>query len=299
MILNSDCYKQMLDNLSEAVYCTDTERRIMYWNKAAEQLTGYSAEDVIGKMCEDGPLKHVDMENEPLCEEYCPLAQCIKTGQSQEKMVFFAHKDGRRVPVIVKTSAVYDENDTIVGSVEMFSDASELLEIKEMNTELRRQTHLDRLTGVPNRQAFLDALDREWYRFKRYQTPFSIVALDIDYFKQFNEAYGRSKGDKVLQWLVTRLKSSLRRADILGRIDGDKFMVLLSFSNRKSTMKVANMILDIVRNEQCLDLPIAMTVSIGAVTIEENESLDSVLSRVEKALARSKEMGRNQVTFWG
>lgn len=299
MTLDSAYYKQMLDNLSEAVYCVDKERHILYWNKAAEQLTGYTQAELLGCLCEAGPLQHVDEQNMPMCENNCPLAACIRSGNAQEKLVFVAHKDGRRVPVVVKTSAVYDAHGEIFGAIETFSDASELLEIKEMNSELRRHTHLDALTGIPNQQAFLDVIHREWYRFKRYKTPFSLLALDIDYFKQFNDAYGRAIGDKVLVWLVTRLRASLRRADILGRIDGDKFMVLMSFSNRKSTMKVANMVLNMVRKEPCLDLPVAMTVSVGAVTIEDDETLESVMDRVDKALARSKEMGRNQVTFWG
>ncbi|OQY22483.1 MAG: hypothetical protein B6I37_07190 [Desulfobacteraceae bacterium 4572_35.2] len=299
MTLDSVYYKQVLDNLSEAVYCVDNERRILYWNKAAEQLTGYSSADVVGILCKDGPLQHVDSENNLLCDKGCPLKVCIEEKTSQETLVFVAHKDGRRIPVTVKTNAVYGLNGEVTGAIETFSDASELLHIKEVNNELRQQTHLDHLTGIPNKQAFMDAMDREWFRFNRYNTPFSVLALDVDFFRQLNEAYGRAMGDKVLQWLVTRLRASLRRADILGRIEGDKFMVLLSFSNRKSTMKVATMVLDMVRNEPCLDLPIAMTVSVGAVTVEENESLENVIDRVDKALARSKEMGRNQVTFWG
>lgn len=298
MTLDSTYYKQMLDNLSEAVYCVDNERRILYWNKAAQRLTGYSEKETLGCQCADGPLQHVDTQNLPMCEKNCPLAMCIDTGQAQEALVFVAHKDGRRIPVTVKTNAVYDSSGAVCGAVEMFADASELLQMKELNIELRRQTHLDYLTGVPNKQAFFDFMEREWFRFKRYNTPFSLLALNVDYFNHLNEVYGRSKGEKVLRWLVTRLRSSLRRADILGRIDGDKFMILLSFSSRKSTMKVAHMILDVVRNEPCLDLPMAMTVSVGAVTIEENETVESLTCRVEKALARSKEMGRNQVTFW-
>ncbi|MCD6525729.1 MAG: diguanylate cyclase [Desulfuromonas sp.] len=299
MTIDSTYYKQMLDSLSEAVYFVDPDRRILYWNMAAEQLTGFQAEEVVGSLCNDGPLHHVDVKNLPLCENQCPLKSCIETSTPQEKLVFVAHKDGCRLPVLVKTSAVLDSYGNVAGAVETFSDASEMLEMRELNSELRRQTHLDALTGIPNKQAFLDAMDREWFRFKRYKTPFSMLALDVDYFRQLNDAYGRSTGDKVLQWLVTRLRASLRRADILGRIEGDKFMVLLMYSNRKSTMKVAHMVLDMVRREPCLDLPIAMTVSIGAVTIEENETMDSLIGRVDKALERSKEMGRNQVTFWG
>ncbi|MEA3465422.1 MAG: diguanylate cyclase [Thermodesulfobacteriota bacterium] len=298
MTLDSTYYKQMLDNLSEAVYCVDAERRILYWNNAAQQLTGYTEKELLGCLCVDGPLQHVDVQNMPMCENRCPLAACIETGQAQEALVFVAHKDGRRIPITVKTNAVYDYNGDVCGAVETFADASELLQMKEVNAELRRQTHLDNLTGIPNKQAFFDAMDREWFRFKRYNTPFSLLALNVDFFNHFTEAYGRSMGDKVLRWFVTRLRASLRRADILGRIEGDKFMVLLSFTNRKSTMKVAHMILDMVRNEPCLDLPMAMTVSIGAVTIEENETMESLIERVNKALARSREMGCNQVTFW-
>jgi diguanylate cyclase (GGDEF)-like protein/PAS domain S-box-containing protein len=292
-------YKQILDNFSEAVYCVDKQRKIIYWNRTAERLTGYSADEVVGSFCEDGPMQHVDMLNRPLCEGHCPLVRCIATEQEQEKLVFALHKDGRRIPLTVKTSPLYAEDGSLFGAVEMFSDASELLQIKELNTDLLRQTHLDALTGVPNKQAFFDAMEREWYRFKRYHTPFSLLALDIDYFDQLNDAYGRATGDAVLVWLTKQLNLSIRRADILGCMGADKFMILLSFSNRKSTLKVANMILEMVRQEPCLDLELAMTVSMGAVSIEDGETVDDVVGRVEKALERSKDMGRNQVTFWG
>ncbi|OQY20283.1 MAG: hypothetical protein B6I36_01460 [Desulfobacteraceae bacterium 4572_35.1] len=299
MEMDSVQYKQILDSLSEAVYCVDMQRRIVYWNKFAERLTGYGVDEVIGVECADGPLQHVDVINRPLCENGCPLVCCIETGIAQEKLVFALHKNGNRIPVLVKTSALYDDNGAINGAVESFTDATELLQAKEVHKEILRQTHFDALTGVPNKQALFDALDREWFRFKRYNTPFSLMVLDVDYFSSLKAAYGQETADAMLQWLVKLLRASLRRADIVGRIADDKFMVLLSFSNRKSTLKVANMVVDMVRNEICLDLPMAMTISVGAVTIEDDETLESIISRSEKALERSKEMGRNQVTFWG
>ncbi|MCK9173338.1 MAG: sensor domain-containing diguanylate cyclase [Desulfuromonas thiophila] len=298
MDLTPESYKQMLDHLGEAVYFVDPERRILYWNHAAELLTGYAAAELVGRLCADGPLHHVDEKNTPLCQQHCPLKRCIDSGEPQEKLVFLAHKQGQRIPVMVKTAAVRDAGGNILGAVEIFTDAAPWLELKEVESELRRQTLLDPLTGILTAQAFDDALQREWFRFKRYRNPFSLIALEVDYFRCYSQVYGRGAADRLLCWLVRHLRASLRRADVMGRIENDHFRVLLSYSSRKATLKVADMILELVRSEPCLDLPFAMSVSIGAVMVEDNEDLPQLLQRLDKALQRSKDMGHNQVTFW-
>ncbi|MBN2643995.1 MAG: sensor domain-containing diguanylate cyclase [Desulfuromonadaceae bacterium] len=299
MKIEASHLRQTLDVVSEAVYLVDRERRIVYWNNAAELLTGYTADEVVGQLCEQGPLQHVDSKNYPLCEEYCPLKACIDSGASQEKLVFFTHKNGHKVPILVKSSAVRDEAGAIVGAAEVFSEALSLVDLKEVDGTLRKEAQLDTITGILNERTFQDALEREWFRFKRYKNPFALLRLELDFFKIYVQIYGRVAGEKLLNWLVTRLRSSIRQADIVGRVGADGFVVILPYSNRKSTLKVANMVLERVRREMYDDLPFAMTVSIGAVIAEDSDNLDHLLEQLASALQRSKEQGRNQVTFWG
>jgi PAS domain S-box-containing protein len=119
--------QSVLDSVSDGVYVTNTSREIIYWNEAAEGMTGWPASEIIGRQCHDDVLCHVDKDGHRLCgEEYCPLHRAMVTGQSSTVpfVVFAQHKQGRRVPLRVSVAPVRDAGGKIVGGVETFRDAS-------------------------------------------------------------------------------------------------------------------------------------------------------------------------------
>ena len=99
-------YRDVLENLQAGVYFTDTHRRITYWNKGAENITGYSSEEVIGSSCMDNLLVHIDGKGNNLCTGKCPLSESIKDGRTREIRIFLHHKDGHRVPVWVRSDPI-------------------------------------------------------------------------------------------------------------------------------------------------------------------------------------------------
>jgi PAS domain S-box-containing protein len=116
-----------LNVLPDGLYITDTDRRILFWNKAAEAITGWPAEQVVGRHCRDGVLNHQDQNGLPLCgEEQCPLHRAIVTGQSlaEPLLIYAQHKDGQRIPIEVMVSPLRNAAGTIVGGVELFRDAA-------------------------------------------------------------------------------------------------------------------------------------------------------------------------------
>lgn len=136
-------YKSWLDDLFDAVYVVDKDRRIVYWNKAAEEITGYSESEVVGTMCSDNILCHVDLAGIELCRTGCPLHETICDGRKREAVVFLHHKEGHRVPVHIRISPIRNETNEIIGAVEMFSDCSkELYIIKELERR-KRESMLD------------------------------------------------------------------------------------------------------------------------------------------------------------
>jgi PAS domain S-box-containing protein len=119
--------RDIIDSLSEGVYVCDLERRITYWNKSAERITGWTAEDVIGRQCFDNVLCHIDKDGHQLCgEEYCPLHRSIVTGvKSRGSLLVFARgKNGKRVPMEVSVAPIQNANGEVIGGVETFRDAS-------------------------------------------------------------------------------------------------------------------------------------------------------------------------------
>lgn len=121
----------ILDSLNDGIYTTDRDRRIAYWSRSAERITGWRADEIIGRYCYDNLLCHVDKDNHLLCgNEYCPLHRSIITGQSSAMpiIVFAQAKDGRRIPLQVSVAPIRNSAGEIVGGVEIFRDLTDYIE---------------------------------------------------------------------------------------------------------------------------------------------------------------------------
>src|SRR5271165_2369258 len=104
-------YKLLLDDLYDAVYFVDPDRRILYWNHAAETLTGYAASEVVGRQCNDDILCHVDESGRSLCRSECPLTESMQLGRRCKADVYLRHSDGHRLAVSVRVVPILDENN--------------------------------------------------------------------------------------------------------------------------------------------------------------------------------------------
>jgi phosphoserine phosphatase RsbU/P len=118
----------ILDSLNDGLYVCDTDRRIVYWSKSAQRLTGWAPEDVVGKRCMDNILNHVDIDGHQLCgEELCPLRRCMQTDRPSASpiIIFGKTKSGARLPMAVTVAPLHDEEGRVIGGVETFRDFSE------------------------------------------------------------------------------------------------------------------------------------------------------------------------------
>lgn len=129
--LHNESLNMVLDSLADGVYITDLNRKILYWNKAAERITGWTVRDVLGTFCYDGILGHVDSEGNKLCaEDNCPLHQAIirKKSNRLPVIVFAAGKHGNQIPVEVTVSPMFDVSGKVIGGIETFRDLSPLMD---------------------------------------------------------------------------------------------------------------------------------------------------------------------------
>jgi PAS domain S-box-containing protein len=144
-------YKHLLDRLNDGVYFVDHERHITYWNQGAAKLTGFAAEEAMGRHCHDDFLCHVDRSGERLCTNKCPLSATITDGESREAFVFLRHKAGHRVSVHVRVAPIY-EHSRVIGAVEIFNDSSDRESAQRRAEHLQKLAFLDPLTRVANRR---------------------------------------------------------------------------------------------------------------------------------------------------
>jgi phosphoserine phosphatase RsbU/P len=137
----------ILDAVSEGLYVTDTDRKIVYWSRSAERITGWPATEILGKHCYDGVLCHMDKDGHRLCgEEYCPLHRCMVTGQSSTFpiIVFAQHKTGSRVPLNASVAPIRNTTGEVVGGVETFRDlTADFADIQRVRQIQRLSLHKD------------------------------------------------------------------------------------------------------------------------------------------------------------
>ena len=145
----------ILDGLSEGVYVCDRDRRIVYWSKSSERITGWQAADVIGRACHEDILCHEDKDGHRLCgKEYCPLHRSMITGVTSTTpiIVFAQAKDGRRIPMQVTTAPLYDRTGEVIGGIETFRDVSTMLVDLERAKRIQTQSLEHELPEDPRLQ---------------------------------------------------------------------------------------------------------------------------------------------------
>jgi diguanylate cyclase (GGDEF)-like protein len=166
-----------------------------------------------------------------------------------------------------------------------------------VQSELHRLASTDSLTGVYNRRRLLELAGDAFYRFRRYDRPFSILVMDLDDFKLINDTYGHQQGDAVLVEFVRSVTEEKREGDALGRMGGDEFCLVLPESNKDAAMTLAERLIQRT-NELVLDDgrgPMRVTVSIGiSQAVDGDTSLDPLYARADAALYRAKNSGRNR-----
>jgi PAS domain S-box-containing protein len=151
MDLDNASYARIIESLHDGLYFVDTNRIITYWNKAAEQISGFNAHEVVDRSCSDNILTHVDSDGNSLCTSMCPLAASIFDGKPREAEIYMHHKDGHRIPVSVRISPLTDREGAIIGGIELFTDISNQAANALRVKELEKLALLDNLTQLANR----------------------------------------------------------------------------------------------------------------------------------------------------
>ncbi len=292
-------FRLILDHVADGVYFVDRDRRILYWNKAAETLTGYFADEVVGRGCQDGILCHVDGEGVDQCADNCPLTGTMEDGQPRQVDMFLRHKQGHRVPVRVKSEALRDEQGHVIGSVAVFTDNSVHVACLEQVEDLTRETLHDPLTGVGNRRYAEITLNSRLDEAQRYNWPFGVLFLDIDHFKDVNDIHGHDVGDAMLQAVANTLAANVRSFDFVGRWGGEEFIYTVFNATEDHVSRVADTIrenvlsLNIQNGFPSTDEYLSVSIGIGTVKVENEQDVRKCIRLADKYLYQAKSCGRN------
>lgn len=270
----------LYDKDDRLVICNERYREI-YAESADYIVPGATFEEIIRKGVENGQYP------DAIGNEEAWIAQRIEMHQNPGEPIE-QHLPG-------DTWLRVQERRTSEGGLVGFR--FDITELKRQERELIRLAWTDSLTDAMNRHRFMDLAGKEVERARRRNSELSLLLLDADHFKQINDKYGHAAGDAILKGLVERWTRSLRSHDLIGRIGGEEFSIVLPDANAANAMCTAERL-----RKEIAELPFAfegqllrVTVSIGVATLAAGEDLPALMQRADRALYRAKEAGRDEV----
>jgi diguanylate cyclase (GGDEF)-like protein/PAS domain S-box-containing protein len=290
---------ELIENLYEGVYVVDQHRTITSWNKGAEQITGFASADVLSKKCYANILNHVDDHGVALCFAGCPLHATMNDGKGREATVYLQHKNGHRIPIMVKTLPITNELNEVNGAIEMFTEIRNENQLLSKLEHFQKEASEDALTKVPNRKYMAALIESKIREYHTAELTFGLLFIDIDNFKKVNDTYGHENGDQVLQMVVNTAKSVLRKNDYIGRWGGEEFIMIFSNIDQDGLALVAAKITHLVETSKLRQdqVDIEVTISSGATISLVTDTVNSIVKRADDLMYQSKTNGKNRVTL--
>jgi diguanylate cyclase (GGDEF)-like protein/PAS domain S-box-containing protein len=286
----------LLENIQEAVMAADEHFTLTAWNKGAEQMFGWRADEVLGR-------KVHEVVRSAFSEELA-LRELSDSGQQHTDAVTY-HKDGTPIYAEALTIALRGEQGEIGGYLSILRDLTERKEserLRRSEVHLRYQAFHDLLTGLANRQLFLEHLEQALRRTARTRgRKVAVLFIDLDNFKVINDSLGHEVGDVLLTAVSERLQGCLRLENTLARFGGDEFTVLLEeVANPNEAVGVAERILETFRSPFVLDgREVVVTASIGiALGTASTKNSEELLRDADTAMYRAKAQGTPKYEFF-
>jgi diguanylate cyclase (GGDEF)-like protein/PAS domain S-box-containing protein len=284
--LDAARFTAVVENSHDAIIAKDLDGTVTCWNPGAEKLYLYSEEEMLGRS-----LSVLIPEGRD--DELPDLLRRVAAGELIDDFeTVRQRKDGTSINVAVTISPIRDSHGVIVGAATIARDISARLRHEE---QLRVASEEDSLTGLCNRRRFELDLNAQIARSTRYRESAAVLILDLNRFKEINDAHGHRAGDQALKHVASVLKQRLRQTDVIARIGGDEFAVLLAHVDPNQTDAVVD---DLRRAivESTLEsgngVAMALSASIGAAPIDhETVSDDTVLAAADRAMYENKNAG--------
>ena len=303
----------LFDNVIDGVIVINEQGMIESANPAAKQVFGYEPEEIIGRNVNMLMPEPVSSEHDGYLARYCKtgVGKTIGVGRHVEAM----HKSGHIFPAELSVSEMIVHGDRLfTGIVRDISERVEMNrkmqqayeELRKAHQELEETARTDRLTGLYNRGHFDTTLLTETMRATRHRMPLSLMLLDADYFKRFNDHYGHLEGDRCLQQIAGILQQSFQRGgEMVARYGGEEFAVVLPHCDERDAMNRADALLKAVRDEaiphEKSGVAGHVTISIGVATHYPRSKQpilpDDLVKAADEMLYNAKAAGRNQAVY--
>lgn len=289
-------YLYMLESLYDGFSVVDSDRRFVVWNRGAERLLGYPAGEVLGRVWTCGMLRQTDANGQALVERDYPLNKAIGEGRGTARQIRVERPDGQWAEVETQAVPLLDRGGRLHGVAEIYRDLSRTRHrVSSEQRELQLAASRDPLTSLANRSELETQLTDLVSNYTHCSDDtFSLILLDLDFFKEINDAQGHAIGDQVLVDVGKLLQDDLYSGELIGRYGGEEFLILCPDTNlEQATRRAERLRTSVTRTTFAGLRDQKITASFGVVQVEEGDSDLTLLGRVEQALQQAKEKGRN------
>jgi len=296
---SEDLYRFVTENSTDIISYIKPSGDYEYMSPSCNQILGYNQDEMKGKSIFE--FFHP--------EEIEQISIIFSDAISKIDFSSFAHrfrkKDSSFVWLETNARTIRNDMEELEGIVAVSRDITARLdrerELLDTNTALQYLSNMDGLTDIPNRRYFEHTLQNEWNRTMRHSLPLSLLMIDIDYFKNFNDFYGHPAGDKCIQQIAIEIKNTLKRpSDFVARYGGEEFIVLLPETDAQGAATVAELILSNVRNlrvqNEVSGVSNYVTISIGSATVVPTvrHNPEDLINLADTELYSAKDAGKNQ-----
>lgn len=277
---------------ASAIMIVDAHDEIQYVNRKLCEITGYRPEELIGR--------HSDIlkssTSDPVLQQR--ITETVRCGNEWKGEVRNRRKDGAEICCLESISSISESSGRITHVVTVMEDIS----VRKMGEEtMLRLAYYDPLTELPNRRNFYDRLEQATAYSRRSARPMALLYLDLDHFKSINDTLGHTGGDVLLKSLAQRLSSCVsRETDVVARLAGDEFAVLLLDASRDAAAVMAERIVCAARQTILIEgVELSPTVSVGiSMFPDDSSNHDELVKFADIALYKAKEQGKNTFRFY-
>ena len=284
-------FRSVVDAAYDAIITIDQQHCITLFNRAAENLFGYSATEMLGQPITDLLPERYRANHSQYVHQFARSP--VRSRQMDERnRVYGLHRDGSLLPVEIAISKI-----NVGGLIEFTAVIRDIADRVQLMDLLQKQAVTDELTGLPNRREFTDTVDT----LLESDNTLSVFILDIDYFKKINDSYGHDIGDEVLRVLAKVVMNSNCRIGVFARWGGEEFVAALPDSDIGQARAAAEELRLAIEQQKFehtwrLGKPVPFTVSIGVTERQPGDrDLGQLIKRADLALYRAKDNGRNRV----
>lgn len=282
----------IFENSSEAMMVTDADNHLIAVNPAFTEITGFTPEEVLGKSPD---ILKSGLQNEMFYQE---MWRQLNTSGNWQGELWNQRKNGQLWAEWIRINTIYDDNGAVLYRVSL---ASDITRKKESEETIWRQANFDSLTELPNRRLLHERLQQAIKNSHRSGHSFALIFLDLDRFKEVNDALGHGIGDLLLQQAAERLAICVRETDTVARLGGDEFTIILNnIVDHTNIERVVQLILQKISVPFMLgEETVYTSASIGVTLFPQDASdMDQLLKNADQAMYTAKQQGRNRFSYF-